>query len=272
MSPRRPAPPPQRCPRPGALPIRRPSDPHHPINNQFLSLRTAAGRAPGAVPLPGAALGRGLVWEEECLPRPEPPSGPRARGAGGAGSWGGGPQFPQSGEETCRHPSCCDPPGLARESLPGKKIGGSGGEGPGGGAGWREVRERPPPPLPPAAASSLRGSPGVAGPSRGLWARPAKRSAARAGGEAGREGLAGVGAGAPGPNRRGRRVRTGRGRTGGISPPPRAGRGSPAGGRAVTRPSPFPLSLPGADAAAPAALRAEGWTAEPRAAARPPMP
>ena len=44
------------------------------------------------------------------------------------------------------------------------------------------------------------------------------------------------------------------------------GRGAPAGGR-VTRSSPFPLSLPVADAAAPAAPRAEDWTAEPRAAA-----
>ena len=44
------------------------------------------------------------------------------------------------------------------------------------------------------------------------------------------------------------------------------GRGAPAGGR-VTRLSPFPLSLPVADAAAPAAQRAEDWTAEPRAAA-----
>lgn len=44
------------------------------------------------------------------------------------------------------------------------------------------------------------------------------------------------------------------------------GRRAPAGWR-VTRSSPFPLSLPVADAAAPAAPRAEDWTAEPRAAA-----
>lgn len=43
--------------------------------------------------------------------------------------------------------------------------------------------------------------------------------------------------------------------------------GGASAGRRVTRSSPFPLSLPVADAAAPAAPWAEDWTAEPRAAA-----
>lgn len=53
----------------------------------------------------------------------------------------------------------------------------------------------------------------------------------------------------------------------GIAAGTRARAGGAPAGRRVTRSSPFPLSLPVADAAAPAAPWAEDWTAEPRAAA-----
>lgn len=116
---------------------------------------------------------------------------------------------------------------MEEECSPGGAARGGQGARPGGEVGWAGVAS----------------APGRARPGR----RRAPACAHRAEAE-GRHPLPGLGGG----------PRQARGRE--------LGRRAPAGWR-VTRSSPFPLSLPVADAAAPAAPRAEDWTAEPRAAA-----
>lgn len=216
--------------------------------------------------------------------------------------------FPCGGGNLEAPPSHADPRDGPGKVCPGKKkIGGSGcggsrGRSPGGAGSGSS-----PHPLRPAPASSLEGagarprapaSPGGAGPgpARKLGALDAAGGeecgtggaagggqGARLGGEEGRERVASA-PGRAGPGRRrapacahragaeGRHPLPGRGGGPRQARGRERGRGAPAGGR-VTRSSPFPLSLPVADAAAPAAPRAEDWTAEPRAAAaaeRPP--